>query len=752
MKINIEELCKEIESGKIEGDLNLANNDIGDEGAKVLAEALKVNKSITSVNLENNKIGDEGAKELAEAFKSENCKVTSVNLGVNNIGDDGAKELAEAFKNENCKVTSVNLRFNQIGDEGAKELAKAFKSENCKVTSVNLRFNNKIGDDGAKELAEAFKNENCKVTSVDLGVNNIEDEGAKALMSVIDYYINQNIPNKITINLYRVEKYVGFIESGCVEILKSNPTIYKHMISKINEYDHIEKFITEHANSIAHIIAQHHSDDLETMKTLLSLTDTKGIALVDINKQIGEHGLGYYFSNKPEMLHWLFAHGYIPKGDEYANKEHKLSDIKGGQTVHDPRINDANNFYIKTLKQESDYKPDPADAVKLLNSIKGYSGFVSAFSKKLPFDFLSLEYIKQALTDKESLQHTKNFLEGKTSEQTVARIVEIVLKALHDKYLKVGANYDDYSHQYDYSDQKYKVTLKELILQVYNCTLNRVLPNEEVRGVLVDTIKHNIADQKVLELIGLENYTDNESLYTAVNSKTIEKCSKIFETITDVSLKEYISHKDLFTMMCQLFKAATTYGENNDACKHGITAQVAQTLYMVDSKYIEKYSKHQAVKTEELNEHNISGIVEKIVESLLSNEDPKFAKELSDFATIGNTNKMPIIVIKAINTGFLEIASEQLPYFKTHMPTAKDYSLLIQSIRVNKLFVDGLSHEFMSNESNEVIPAESYTQLNPFSEAMKELQIKQAVAAALGYVLDGIEFNLTGEVEIQDYT
>ena len=42
-------------------------NKIGAEGAKHLAEALKINKTLTTIDLHGNKIGAEGAKAMAEA-------------------------------------------------------------------------------------------------------------------------------------------------------------------------------------------------------------------------------------------------------------------------------------------------------------------------------------------------------------------------------------------------------------------------------------------------------------------------------------------------------------------------------------------------------------------------------------------------------------------------------------------------------------------------------------------------------------
>ena len=43
-------------------------NNIGDEGAKAIGEALKVNSSLTAIGLGNNNIGDEGRQFLTDAW------------------------------------------------------------------------------------------------------------------------------------------------------------------------------------------------------------------------------------------------------------------------------------------------------------------------------------------------------------------------------------------------------------------------------------------------------------------------------------------------------------------------------------------------------------------------------------------------------------------------------------------------------------------------------------------------------------
>src|SRR5215475_4840976 len=135
----------------------IIDNSIGDEGGKALAEALKVNSTLTQLNLScmssfcgwiyvcilwfdladnlwiiDNSIGDEGGKALAEALKV-NSTLTQLNLECmssfcgwiyvcilwfdladnlwiidNSIGDEGGKALGEALK-VNATLTQLNL-------------------------------------------------------------------------------------------------------------------------------------------------------------------------------------------------------------------------------------------------------------------------------------------------------------------------------------------------------------------------------------------------------------------------------------------------------------------------------------------------------------------------------------------------------------------------------------------------------------------------------------------------------------------
>ena len=92
--------------------LDLRANQIGDEEAIALAEALKVNVTLTKLDLGCNQIGDAGARALAEGLKV-NGNLTSLDLCLNQIGEAGARALAEALK-LNVTILLLHLDGKQL--------------------------------------------------------------------------------------------------------------------------------------------------------------------------------------------------------------------------------------------------------------------------------------------------------------------------------------------------------------------------------------------------------------------------------------------------------------------------------------------------------------------------------------------------------------------------------------------------------------------------------------------------------------
>src|SRR6202042_1944373 len=104
------------------------------EGTKAIADALRLNNTITNIDLTVNKIGDESAKAIADALKVNNT-ITDIDLFGNQIGDEGAKAIADALK-VNDTITVIGLFSNQIGDDGEKAIVGALEGNRLKVKKL----------------------------------------------------------------------------------------------------------------------------------------------------------------------------------------------------------------------------------------------------------------------------------------------------------------------------------------------------------------------------------------------------------------------------------------------------------------------------------------------------------------------------------------------------------------------------------------------------------------------------------------
>jgi hypothetical protein len=166
---------------------NEKNEKINAKGAPALADALKVNTSVTTIDLWSNQIGNKNTATLADALKI-NKSVTAINLYYNGIGVEGASALADALK-VNTSLTRINLGYNEIGDVGASALADALKV-NTSLTTIDV-IGNRIGDEGAAALVDALQ-VNTSVTSIDLYYNAIDKSNRASINASINALVVRN--------------------------------------------------------------------------------------------------------------------------------------------------------------------------------------------------------------------------------------------------------------------------------------------------------------------------------------------------------------------------------------------------------------------------------------------------------------------------------------------------------------------------------------------------------------------------------
>lgn len=60
-----------------------SDNYLGEEGAKLIADALLENTTITDLSLKGNDLGDTGVSHICEALLKRKCQIKSLDLGNN---------------------------------------------------------------------------------------------------------------------------------------------------------------------------------------------------------------------------------------------------------------------------------------------------------------------------------------------------------------------------------------------------------------------------------------------------------------------------------------------------------------------------------------------------------------------------------------------------------------------------------------------------------------------------------------------
>jgi Ran GTPase-activating protein (RanGAP) involved in mRNA processing and transport len=174
--------------------LNLGDNCFTKLGARLLADALEVNTSLQTLIL----FGTESA--LVSTCLRLNSSLTVLNLGFANtpIGDLPAKEkspealvnLSDSEKIPFCReafwmfiqmscLSSIFLEDNNLEDEGAKALATVL-SKNETLTACDIASNN-IGPLGIAALSSVLALEKCRLVSFKLSDNFAGDDGAASL-------------------------------------------------------------------------------------------------------------------------------------------------------------------------------------------------------------------------------------------------------------------------------------------------------------------------------------------------------------------------------------------------------------------------------------------------------------------------------------------------------------------------------------------------------------------------------------------
>ncbi|XP_078012307.1 LOW QUALITY PROTEIN: leucine-rich repeat-containing protein 71 [Phascolarctos cinereus] len=110
--------------------LSLRNNNIDNQGAKLLGQALSTlhtsNRTLVSLNLGYNHIGDEGAGYIADGLRL-NRSLLWLSLAHNHIQDQGARKIAEVLQPFELTHTEVVERRRLMFEKGAQDRTRILR-------------------------------------------------------------------------------------------------------------------------------------------------------------------------------------------------------------------------------------------------------------------------------------------------------------------------------------------------------------------------------------------------------------------------------------------------------------------------------------------------------------------------------------------------------------------------------------------------------------------------------------------------
>jgi len=173
----VEIIAKGIEKNCILKSLLISNNGIGDQGAKILVSAISSSKSLTELDLSNNNLTTIAASFIAPILDT----ILILNVANNELGDEGVEVLCKSIA-LNVKFNSLDVGSNKLTDKACSLLSDIISlHQNFTCLYVD---GNEVTDKGAHALSVAITKSSCFHTLY-LGRNKVTDIGAKSLSDAI---------------------------------------------------------------------------------------------------------------------------------------------------------------------------------------------------------------------------------------------------------------------------------------------------------------------------------------------------------------------------------------------------------------------------------------------------------------------------------------------------------------------------------------------------------------------------------------
>ena len=161
--------------------LDISYNDIGSNGAKAIAIALKQCTHLEELNIRDNQIRDVGLCVLASTFCHYAQCLHKLDISNNDIRGN-VNAIANALK-QCTHLEELSVNRNTIGDYDACIIASTFSHYSQSLHKLCMNTNN-IGSKGCKAIARALQH--CvNLKELDLSYNHLKDDDFVVLASAL---------------------------------------------------------------------------------------------------------------------------------------------------------------------------------------------------------------------------------------------------------------------------------------------------------------------------------------------------------------------------------------------------------------------------------------------------------------------------------------------------------------------------------------------------------------------------------------
>ncbi|XP_068412796.1 leucine-rich repeat-containing protein 74A [Eschrichtius robustus] len=204
--------------------LELADNCIMEEGILSLVEMLQENYYLQEMNISDNDLGLEGARILSEFLQNNTSSLFSLQLSGNNFKEESAELFCQALST-NYRIKSLDLSHNQFSDKAGEYLGQML-ALNVGLQSLDLSWNH-LYIQGVVALCSGLR-ANVSLKKLDLSMNSFGNEGAAALGEVLRLnnslaYLDLSSNNISNEGLSKISKGLELNESLKVLKLYLNP-------------------------------------------------------------------------------------------------------------------------------------------------------------------------------------------------------------------------------------------------------------------------------------------------------------------------------------------------------------------------------------------------------------------------------------------------------------------------------------------------------------------------------------------------